>query len=352
MSGILNADAYGELERSSKPAANQNTALPNTPNDTAVAGSQSLSRCLLLELPTELRLQIYAAVIGNDFVHVEADWKDPYGNKDIKAFAYECRPHLRLESCDWNYQDRDPEIEIYEYCMDPLSEKDKANRQPNSPTSDQKDSWPHSMFFHTRHANCFDHKCLREREREIALSNMRQQHTQDLRFLRTCKSIYSDARYLFYQMKTFSFRSSYIWDAFILSRSKDQLANVRSLHFNISSGQSLEEWNYALDSETMQYLPSLKKLFLWIDFVSGINDRKNKRAYMEKYEAEVYYKRPICFFRMCPLKEVRIFLNPGKWPCHDLDTGHYGWYKMRKWSRDMEDRLLTPWEGPIDLLDS
>ncbi|KAK6538349.1 hypothetical protein TWF694_011228 [Orbilia ellipsospora] len=346
MSEILIAD--GELEHSSKLVANQNTTCPNTAND-----MEASSRSLLLELPTELRLQIYAAVIEEDLVHVEADWKDPNGNMDIKAFAYECKPHLRLELCEWSYRNRDPEIEMYEYCMDPMSEGFKANREPKPSTSDLKIAWPHSMFFHIRHANCFDRKCLenlRPQDQENQISTAHQ--GLDLRFLRTCKSVYTDARLLFYQMKTFSFNSSYIWDAFMLSRSKDQLANVRSLHFNISSAQSLEEWNYALDADAMKSLPSLKKLFLWIDFVSGLNDRKNKKAYMEKFEAEVYYKRPICFFRMCPLKEVKIFLNPGRLPCHGLEAGHYGWERMRQWSKEMEDRLLAKWEGPIDLLDA
>ncbi|EPS37235.1 hypothetical protein H072_9024 [Dactylellina haptotyla CBS 200.50] len=294
-------------------------------------------RCLLLELPAELRLQIYSNVIGKHLVHVEADWKDPFGNSDMRAFAYECRPYLHTKCCQWSCHGRNAETEIYEYCMDPLSETDKLNRRPAGTANA---SWPHSMLFADRHGQCFGRK------------HTPYSRTMDLRFLRTCKSIYTDARYIAYNKATFSFRSSEIFDNFVLARTTEQLRNIRSLHFDISSAQSLEEWGQTFQPETILALSSLRELFLWIDFASGPDDPRNKRDYMETFEAEVYYKRPICFFRMCPLKEVRVFLNPGRWPSNELEDGHFGWSNIRSWSKEMEKRLKLKWDGPIDLLDA
>ncbi|KAF3933980.1 hypothetical protein ABW19_dt0209032 [Dactylella cylindrospora] len=322
---ILDID-FGETFVDEKGASSQSQKSPETSN----AGPPTEGeRCRLLELPTELRLLIYSYVIGSHFAHVYADWKDSAGNSGIGSFAHDCKPYPRLKICSWG--DRDVETEIYDSCMNIPADEAKAvgeSRWTPSP------SLP--LAFFERHARCLE---------DPPKARM------DLRFLRTCKSIYHDARLLPYSLTTFSFQYPENFDSFIFSAQKDQLAAIKSLHFDVNYHDAMDEWTHALEPDTMKDLVSLKKLFLWIHL--EVNGRLGSMGEMQSLQSEIYYKKPVAYFRMCPLREVKVMLNPRVLGLNEHPSWWlFGWEGVVRWSKEFQQRLLIKWEGPIDLLDA
>ncbi|KAK6523401.1 hypothetical protein TWF281_001382 [Arthrobotrys megalospora] len=287
--------------------------------------------CLLLEIPPEVRLEIYKQVVGKKFVHVETNWRDYPGYSDYKSFACRNRPRIRLEECHY---DQTMEADLYKYLMYGPSDS-------NSDLTEycEIEKYENGTYFVTRHPNCL-------------IPGKRRYRSLDLRFLRTCKKIYEEAKYIHLHYTTFSFRSPDVFDNFMISIDKLHLENIRCLHFDISPSFDMEDWGYSLEEDAIANLPSLQKLYIWLDLASSQLSDKRSKSYMKTFDADVYYKRPFCMFRMCPLKDVKIFLNPGSWPKQGLPPNHISWEGIRKWCKDFEDRLLLKWDGPIDLLDA
>ncbi|KAF3100601.1 hypothetical protein TWF594_002657 [Orbilia oligospora] len=271
------------------------------------------SQTLLFTIPSEIRLKIYEEVIGKDnFTHVEAS---PQSSRlvdfdDENSVCEPRGPFVILEKCHY---DGKMETELYHRMA---NAKDYVAVTDDNVNSDTKlddpahqgfQSLDHETFFSVRHPNCL----LSERPKYGGF---------DLRFLRTCKRI--------------------------------QLANVRSLHFDISSVCDMEGWPYSLEENKVNMFPSLQSLSIWLDLPLDLSSKDRTKDYMKSMIFDVYYKKPFCLFRKCPLRKAKITLNPGFFPGQKLPEGHISWADMGSWCREFEDRLLLPWKGPIDLLDN
>ncbi|KAK6352141.1 hypothetical protein TWF730_008973 [Orbilia blumenaviensis] len=290
-------------------------------------------RCIFFKFPAEVRLEIYKHVVGRNFIHVEANWQDWSGIADLKTFSGRHGGRAILEECR---HDGAMEAGVYSYMIG-TADHLNINLVPGGcvrPLNDDS-----KTYFYVRHCDCL-------------IPANRPYKGLDLRFLRTCKGIYEEAKYIYLREMTFSFRSPTVFDTFVISTNKFSLANIRSLHFDISLSHEMEDWGHSLEGDAVAEFPSLQRLYIWIDFASSLQSTRRSREYMQSFDADVYYKRPFCMFRMCPLKEVRVVLNPGVWPNRELPDIHISWEDIRAWCKGLEKRLLLKWDGPIDLLDA
>ncbi|KAK6499107.1 hypothetical protein TWF481_011677 [Arthrobotrys musiformis] len=289
---------------------------------------------LFFKIPPEVRAEIYKLVVGNTFAHVENDWNHLLEYANLAKFCSRYQSRVILNQCHY---DNEMEAGLYRYLIHGTEDLKNA-AAPDSLAHHQGEL---NIVFVDRHPACL---CPRKR------------HYQglNLQFLRTCKRIYNEAKYIHINNMTFSFRAPTVFDTFVMNVEKIQLANIRSLHFDISSSYDMEDWGYSFEEDAISLFPSLNRLYIWLDFAGGLASRKRTKMYMETFDADVYYKKPFCMFRMCPLREVKVVLSPGCWPkdSYELPPCHMSWEDMRAWCKSLEERLLVKWDGPIDLLDA
>ncbi|KAK6513631.1 hypothetical protein TWF506_008069 [Arthrobotrys conoides] len=304
------------------------------------------TQSLLFTIPPEIRLKIYEYVVGKDnFMHVESGHVASLLDFDAKAPMYSCSLPIILEKC---HHDGRMETELYHKlanAKDPVgvegdddSDEELGDLLDDGSGEHIKLQLDYGTLFTSRHLECL----LWEEPKHGGVN---------INFLTTCKKLYDEAKYFHLYNMTFSFRYPYLFDDFVTTLTKKQLSNVRSLHFDISSVCEMSEWAHSIEGNKVALFTSLKSLYIWLDLPLQKDIKKRAKGYMQTLSSDVFYKKPFCLFRMCPLKEVKIILNPGCCPGKKLPGNHVSWDEMGLWCREFEKRLLLPWNGPIDLLD-
>ncbi|KAF3218596.1 hypothetical protein TWF106_007567 [Orbilia oligospora] len=209
-----------------------------------------------------------------------------------------------------------------------------SDTKPDDPAHQGFQSLDRKTFFSVRHPSCL----LSERPKYEGF---------DLRFLRTCKKLYDEAKFLHLRVTTFSFRYPHIFDNFAMNINRIQLANVRSLHFNISSIRDMEGWPYSLEENKVNMFPSLQSLSIWLNLPLDLSSKDRTKDYMRSMIFDVYYKKPFCLFRKCLLRKVKVTPNPGFFPGKKLPEGHISWADMGSWCRDLRTVCCCRGKGQL-----
>jgi len=272
------------------------------------SGANTASR--LLQLPAELRNQIYEFVLGGQLIHIRC--------RDDLDLPFS-KPILSRQLCIA----KETELEAYK--------KFKVSDQhPGSGP-------PYSI------GNCEDRHSTCEHELWSKLSPT---------ILRTCRQIYREARLVPYHANTFSFTSADTLDQFVTSLIPVQKLAIRSLHLDMMFDDEYDrrEYNECLKNTVVEGLPRLRDVHLCLElrFDGDLHLLKDMAENKDKW---IY---GLLALQMLPLQTVTVVISDAGFPdqlTHDYGAEeHAALEKEYRWTadakkefaEDIRRRLLKP----------
>lgn len=231
----------------------------------------SNAKSLLLRLPQEIKDHIYVLICGGGLFHVELD--SSVSNPNFPFCQTQCLSKTTEEDAQASFD------------------------ASKSPWFDEVNA--------NRHEDCCSPKIFCD----VSGRNIRRL-TLDLRFLRTCRQIYNEAKIFYYTANTFSFDEWHVFSRFL--KTVSWVSYIRSIHLQFlnganGDGPSMEDTLRDISSK----LTGLRRIYIDLDLVYMCRTRRYSQDFDEARELT---EQLLCFAGTA-LKAAAVVISDARF-CH------------------------------------
>lgn len=186
---------------------------------------------MLLQLPKEIRAQIFANVIAPGMIHIELREVEEPETQESEQDVSEPKGSEAQESGPQKLEGRTADLLDHRICLISGHETQRYNDWMDMVGGSKSEQHRSSS---ARHADSGANFAVDGPDDEL--------EQLDLRLLRTCRQIYKECRLVTYQQNAFSFHDLQAFRLFFESRLSEQTDCIKSLHFGITLRRFNEDW--------------------------------------------------------------------------------------------------------------
>ena len=270
----------------------------------------------ILRLPSEVRQLVYRALLGDRLIHFNYGFSDDDFLFDSNETAYQI---IFRESALW------PTV-----CEEDCPE--------DSPGKEIKSSTDTSETYMLRpHIDCMSNGSYGRSEK------------LDLRALRCCRHMYTEANNILWTTNTFSFYRSLVFKQFMMTRSSSQKQLIQSLriHYN-QSNRDWQAWNGAFSMAVIQALKGLRRLRLCIEWdLPAVTIAPSKQS--TQRVVNIIAHDDLVRLSTLPLEHVEISVKHLSRFQDDSDNEETLWTEtdMKEYGDNIQRMLLSPYDSKI-----